>query len=150
MRIPRGLVPAIAVTALLALYIWAVAGRSVALIRTGELAGIGIGVAALVTPLLVIGLIYREWSLAVTVQRMADDLAAAGQLPVDELPRSAGGRIEREAADAAFTQARAGVEADPDSWRAWYHVAFAYDAARDRRRARASLRTAARLYRTAR
>jgi len=140
---------AVALTALLALYTWLVAVRALALVRTGEPVAVVMGVALLVLPLLVVWLIGREWMLAVEVQRMADELAAADELPVDDLPRSPGGRIDRAAAREAFESARARVDADPDDWRVWYHVAFAYDAAGDRSRARESLRRAARLHRSA-
>lgn len=139
---------AVALTALLALYVWLVAVRAVALVRTGEPVAVLMGVALLVLPLLVVGLIAREWMLALEVQRMADELAAADELPVDDLPRSPGGRIDKAAARAAFEDARERVDADPDDWRVWYHVAFAYDAAGDRSRARESLRRAARLHRS--
>ena len=139
---------AVALTALLALYLWLVAVRAVALVRTGEPVAVVMGVALLVLPLLVVGLIGREWMLALEVQRMADELAAADELPVDDLPRSPGGRIDKAAARAAFEDARERVDADPDDWRVWYHVAFAYDAAGDRSRARESLRRAARLHRS--
>jgi len=144
----RGIVGVVLVTALLALYVWAVAGRAVALVRTGEPAAVAIGAAVLVLPLLVVGLVGREIRLALTVQRMADELAGAGRLPVDDLPRSPGGRIDRAAARAAFEPARELAEAEPDDWRSWYHLAFAYDAAGDRRRARESLRKASRLHRS--
>lgn len=142
----RGLLPALAVTALLVIYVWAIAGRGVALVGTGEPVGIVLGAAVLAIPLLVIWLIWREWSLAAHVQRMADELAASDELPVDDLPRSPGGRIDRAAADEAFALARTKAEAAPDDWRAWYHLAFAYDAAGDRRRARATLRHTAKLH----
>lgn len=145
----KGIVGALLVTALLALYAWAVAGRAVALMGTGEPAAVGIGAGVLVVPLLVIWLVARELRLATTVQRMADELAASGRLPADDLPRSPGGRIDRAAADAAFGPYRDAVEAEPRSWEAWYHLAFAYDASRDRRRAREALRRAAALYRSA-
>ncbi|MFC8598863.1 MULTISPECIES: tetratricopeptide repeat protein [unclassified Isoptericola] len=145
-RLPRGLVGAVVVTALLALYIWAIAGRGVAMIRVGEPVLVAIGVAVLVIPLLVIVLIAREYRLATRVQQMADVLAAAGELPVDDLPRSPGGRIDRAAADAAFDVRRDAVEQDPESWKAWYQLAFAYDAAGDRRRAREALRRASSLF----
>ena len=138
---------ALAVTALLALYVWQIVGRGVAMIATGNAVLVAIGAAVLILPLLVILLIAREYLLAVRVQRMADALAAAGQLPVDDLPRSPGGRIDRAAADAAFGSRRAAVEQDPDDWKAWYNLAFAYDAAGDRRRAREALRHAAGLFR---
>ncbi|CAM3593032.1 hypothetical protein [Isoptericola cucumis] len=145
-RLPRGLAGALAVTALLALYVWQIAGRGWSMVATGEPVLIGIGVAVLVIPLLVIVLIAVEYRLATRVQRMADALAAAGELPVDDLPRSPGGRIDRGAADAAFEERRAAVERAPDDWKAWYHLAFAYDAARDRRRARGALRKASALF----
>ena len=138
---------AVALTGLLALYVWVVATRATALIRTGEPVGIGLGIAFWILPPLVIWLVAREWRLAVDVQRMADELAAADELPVDDLPRSPGGRIDRAAARAAFEPARELAEAEPDDWRSWYHLAFAYDAAGDRRRARESLRKASRLHR---
>ena len=138
---------AVALTGLLGLYLWLVATRATALIRTGEPVGIGLGIAFWVLPPLVIWLVAREWRLAIEVQRMADELADADELPVDDLPRSPGGRIDRAAAREAFEPARERAEAEPDDWRSWYHLAFAYDAAGDRRRARESLRTASRLHR---
>jgi Flp pilus assembly protein TadD len=42
---------------------------------------------------------------------------------------------------------RAAVEAAPDDWGSWFRLGFAYDAAGDRKRARESLRRAARLHR---
>ncbi|NUU17492.1 hypothetical protein HP550_09535 [Cellulomonas humilata] len=137
---------AVALTGLLALYVWLVATRATALVRTGEPVGVGLGIAFWILPPLVIWLVAREWRLAIDVQRMADELAAADELPVDDLPRSPGGRIDRAAAREAFEPARELAEAEPDDWRSWYHLAFAYDAAGDRRRARESLRTASRLH----
>ncbi|NMR19544.1 hypothetical protein [Cellulomonas fimi] len=141
------LLGAVALTALLAIYVVVVAVRGVALLGTGEPVGIVLGAAVLVLPFVVVWLIAREWRLAVEVQRMADELAVAGALPVDDLPRSPSGRIDRGAARAAFAGPRADAEANPDSWAAWYRLAFAYDAAGDRRRARAALRRAAALHR---
>ena len=75
-RVP--LIAAVVLTALLGLYLWVVAGRAVALIRTGEPVGIALGIAFGVLPLLVLALIAREWMLAIDVQRMADTLADRG------------------------------------------------------------------------
>lgn len=142
-----GLLAALALTALLALYVALVASRAVALMRTGEPVGVALGAAFAVLPLLAIWFVVREWRLAADVQRMADELAAAGALPADDLPRSAGGRIDRAAARSAFAGARTEAEANSGDWAAWYRLAFAYDAAGDRRRARESLRRASALHR---
>lgn len=148
MRSRVSLAAAVALTALLALYLWLVAGRAIDLIRTGEPVGVGLGIAFGVLPLLVLALVAREWLLAIDVQKMADTLAERDELPVDELPRSPGGRIDRAAALTAFESARAEAEqAGPEDWGAWYRLAFAYDAAGDRRRARATLRTASKIHR---
>lgn len=137
----------VGLTLLLALYAGVVVVRSVALIGTGKAIGIALGVAFLVLPLVILVLLAREWRLAVDTQAMADTLAAEDGLPVDDLPRSPGGRIDRAAAREAFDAVRTQTEAEPDDWRSWYRLAFAYDAAGDRSRARASLRTAARMRR---
>ncbi len=143
----RSLLGAAGVTALLAVYLTATVGRALALISSGEPVAIVLGVALCVLPVLVGWFIFREWRLAATVQRMADELHTRRDLPVDDLPRSPGGRIDQTAALAAFELARIAVEARPEAWDRWYHLAFAYDAARDRRRARECLRHAAALFR---
>jgi len=143
-----GLLGAIALTAVLGVYIALVASRAVALMQTGEPLGVGLGAGFALLPFLAVWFVVREWRLAAQVQRMADELAADGGLPVDDLPRSPGGRIDRAAARAAFASARAEAEADRDGWAAWFRLAFAYDAAGDRRRAREALRQAAALHRT--
>ncbi|WP_199423800.1 hypothetical protein [Actinotalea solisilvae] len=145
----RSLLGAVLMTALLGVFMVAVAWRGVALVRTGEPVAIALGAAVLVLPLLGAWLLVREWRLAAAVQRMADRLAAEGRLPVDDLPRTPGGRVVREAADAAFAGFRAETERDPDDWAAWFRLGFAYDAAGDRRRAREALRRAAALDRAA-
>lgn len=58
----------------------------------------------------------------------------------------ASGRVDRGAADDAFTERRVQVEQDPDSWRGWYLLALAYDDAGDRTRAREAVRRAITLY----
>jgi len=144
----RSLPAALALSALLLLYIGLAVRWGIALITTGEPIAVGLGAAVLVLPALGIWLVVREWALAVRVQQMADELAAAGRLPADDLPRTPGGRIDRAAADEAFVVAREAVERAPQDWAAWFRLGFAYDAAHDRRRARTALRTAARLRRT--
>ena len=90
--------------------------------------------------------LWREIRFGILSERMAAILAAEGSLPVDDLPRSPGGRIDRSAADAQFETYRIETEAAPQSWRAWYRLGLAYDASGDRRRARSAIFTAGRLF----
>lgn len=146
----KGMLFAVTISALTILYVVAIGGRAVGFIATGQTVGVVLGLAVLLVPLLGVALLAREWWMAVQVQRMADELAARGALAVDDLPRSPGGRIDRAAADAAFARAQQDVESDPEDWAAWFRLGFAYDAARDRTRARSALRTAVRLRRQVR
>ncbi|MFI7060840.1 hypothetical protein ACIBL3_07655 [Kribbella sp. NPDC050124] len=116
--------------------------RGVLLIGTGDRVAVGLGVAVLVIPVLGAFLVWRELQFGRRTEILARELEAAGGLPVDDLPRRPSGRVDRAAADVAFEKYRAEAEAAPDDWRVWFRLSTAYDAAGDRRRARASMRTA--------
>lgn len=116
--------------------------KGVALLRSGSVVGVLLGLAILAMPLLGVTLLGRELEFGRRCAALADTLAAEGGLPVDDLPRRPSGRVDRTAADEQFARMRAETEADPDSWRAWFRLALAYDAAGDRTRARAAARHA--------
>jgi len=116
--------------------------RGVLLIGTGEPVGVVLGLAVLVIPVIGAYLVWREFQFGRATERMANELAAVGGLPVDDLPRRPSGRIDRAAADAAFARYKEEAEAAPEDWRVWFRLAVAYDAAGDRKRARAAMRTA--------
>ncbi|GAB2657946.1 hypothetical protein [Kribbella swartbergensis] len=116
--------------------------RGVLLIGTGAPIAVGLGIAVLVIPVLGAYLVWRELQFGRRTEALARELEADGGLPVDDLPRRPSGRIDRAAADAAFEKYRAEAEAAPDDWRVWFRLSTAYDAAGDRRRARATMRTA--------
>ena len=116
--------------------------KGVDLMRGGSAAAILLGIALVVMAGLGAVLVLREIRFGSESQRLAEQLAEEGGLPVDDLPRRPSGRVDRAAADAHFERMRAEVEANPDDWRAWYRLALAYDAAGDRRRGRAAAREA--------
>ena len=130
------------IAVLLALYIVLVGQRAVAFIATGLPVGIGIGVALFVVAVIGALLLVLEFRFGVRVTRLASRLEREGGAPSDVVPIRPSGRPDRAAADELFPRYRAEVEAAPDDWRAWFRLGVVYDAAGDRKRARAAMRTA--------
>lgn len=122
--------------------------RAVDLLTTGTargaLLGLGVLLLVLVGGVLVVG----EVRLASASQRLGRRLFAEGFVEED-LPTTPSGRVERDAADALFARRKAGVEARPEDWRAWFLLASAYDMARDPQRGRRAMRRAVALEREA-
>jgi hypothetical protein len=131
---------------ILVFYAVLIGAKGVAFIASGDPVAVVLGVGVLVLPVLGLALVWREIVFGRRSAELAAALEAEGGLPVDDLPRRPSGRVERSAADEAFSSRQAEVEAQPDSWRAWYRLALAYDDAGDRSRARAAVRRAIELY----
>lgn len=126
----------------LAAYFVLIGYRGVYLLQQGAVGLKVLGVAVLVLPLIGIWVVVAELRFGAATARLGRQLDDEG-IPADEdLPRTAGGRIDREAADALFELRRLDVEDDPGNWRGWYLLAEAYDYAGDRKRAREAMRTA--------
>jgi len=135
---------------LLALYFVLLGQRAVVLLGSGVGVGIAMGVALLVFPVIGAWAITRELLFGLRTQKLVGILDAEGNLPVDDLPKLASGRPVRAAADEQFPRYRAEVDAQPESWRAWFRLGLAYDASGDRRRARKAIRQAITLERAER
>jgi len=135
-------------TAALIVYFWLLTDRAVALLTSGSVAGIALGIGVLLLPVLGVVVVVFELRFGWQTQTLGRRLAADGGLPDDsELPRRPSGRVDRDAADAHFNLIRAQVEAAPEDWRGWYRLAHAYDLAGDRKRAREAMRQAIELAR---
>ncbi|MFG1623265.1 hypothetical protein [Kribbella sp. NPDC049227] len=133
---------AIVLAAVFVAYAALLGWRGVLLIGTGDPIAVGLGIAVLVIPVLGAFLVWRELQFGRRTEVLARELESTGGLPVDDLPRRPSGRIDRVAADEAFEKYKAEAEAAPGDWRVWFRLSTAYDAAGDRRRARATMRTA--------
>ncbi|MEO8906740.1 MAG: tetratricopeptide repeat protein [Microbacteriaceae bacterium] len=140
-------IAAILMALLLLVYIALAGQQAVLMLFSGQAAGIVMGSALIVFPLIGVWAIARELAFGVRTEKLVRILDAEGGLPADDLPHRASGRPLRAAADAVFPAYRAEVEAQPQSWRAWFRLGLAYDASGDRKRARHALREAIRLYR---
>jgi hypothetical protein len=132
----------VALVAVLTGYLVLVGWRGVLLVRDGDPVAVALGVGLLLLPLIAAYLVWREVRFGITTQRLARELHAAGRWPTEELPPAPSGRPRREAADALFARRRVEVEQHPEDWGSWFRLALAYEDARDRRRARESMRRA--------
>lgn len=137
---------AIIVVVVLVFYLVVAGSQAISLIRTGQPVAAAMGIGLLVLPLVAIYLVWREFQFGFRVQEMARVLEAEQGLPVDDLPRTPGGAVDREAADAQFEIHKVETQEDPTDWRAWYRLAASYDASGDRKRARAAMRYAYEMY----
>lgn len=138
---------AIAMSAAVGLYFVLVAGRAIIFVRSDDATARALGIALLVLPVVGLWWLVNEWRLGTTVQRMADTLEEEGRLPIHDGETDARGRLTDDAQQAVFEVARRNVEERPEDWAAWFHVAYAYEASKDRAMARKSLRHAASLFR---
>lgn len=137
---------AVAAVFVLLFYFAAIGWRGFVLIRTGQVVGILFGLALLALPVVGMWAVIRELRFGVATEILAEELEARGGLPVDDLPRSPGGRVDRAAADAWFEGFKREVEAAPESWEAWFRLACGYDAAGDRSRGREAMRKSIELH----
>ena len=139
---------ALAMAAVLALYVVLAGSRAVQFISTGQPLAIAVGVALIVFFLIGAWALAREVVFGVQLDRAVRELAAAGGMP-KPLPGTPSGRADRAAAEGAFPVAKADVEAHPESWESWLRLSMAYDAARDRLPAPMAARPALSLRKTA-
>ncbi|MEZ2371877.1 hypothetical protein [Arthrobacter sp. RCC_34] len=135
-----------AITLLLVFYLVVTFNRAVLLLMDPQPVAKAMGLAYLVLPVVGAWALIRELMFGARTERMARILEEEGGLPPDNLPRTPAGRIVREAADAEFVKYQREAEAAPEDWRVWFRLSCAYDAAGDRRRARAAMRDAVGLF----
>ncbi|WP_293878420.1 tetratricopeptide repeat protein [uncultured Brevibacterium sp.] len=136
---------AIIMVVLLGAYLVVMVNRGWILLTDPEPIAKVMGVALFVLPVIAVWAIVRELFFGASMERLAKILEEEGGLPPDNLPRTPGGRIIREAADKEFEKYRSEAEADPDNWRSWFRLSCAYDASGDRKRARSTMRKAIKL-----
>lgn len=132
--------------AVLVVYFVLAGSRGVTLLRQGTALTVVFGAAVLVLPVIGVWFLWKNTRFVTRANQLAAKLDAEGGLPVDELVRTPGGRIDRDSADAVFDRRRAETEDSPDDWRCWFRLAVAYHDARDTPRARRAMQRAIALH----
>ncbi|MFJ8201569.1 hypothetical protein [Streptomyces sp. NPDC096152] len=132
--------------AVLVFYFVLVGSRGVMLIESGTPVTVTFGIAVLVLPVIGLWFLWKNTQFVRNANRLAAELDAEGGLPVDELRRTPGGRIDRDSADEVFARRKAETEASPDDWRSWFRLAVAYHDAQDTPRARKAMQRAIALH----
>lgn len=138
---------ALVMAAALALYVVFAGGLAVGFLLSGTPLGIAVGIALAVFTAVGAWALARELVFGIGLDRAVRALDAEGGMPAP-LPATPSGRAEHAAATDAFPVAKADAEAHPESWQSWLRLSMAYDAARDRKRARMAARTALGLRKT--
>ncbi|OAH14373.1 tetratricopeptide repeat protein [Streptomyces jeddahensis] len=142
----RAKITYVVTAAVLVVYFVLVGSRGVLLIQQGTALTVTFGVAVLILPVIGLWFLWKNTQFVQKANRLAAELDAEGGLPVDELARTPGGRIDRDSADAVFLKRKAETEDSPDDWRCWFRLAVAYHDARDTPRARKAMQRAIALH----
>lgn len=114
---------ALLLAAALVAYLVVVGHRGLLLIYDGRLPFVLLGVGVLLLPVIGAYALYREIRFGMATERL-------------------GRQLQPGDAPAGFDACRVAVEAHPENWRAWYHLAESYEAEGDRTRARSAMRRA--------
>lgn len=139
---------AIVTSALVVMYVALLSNTAINLIAADNALAKVMGGLLLVFPVLAIWAIVKEFIFGTRIESLAKRLEAEKAWPEFNFELRPSGRAVRASADAEFERFRAKVDADPADWRNWFALGLVYDAASDRRRARACMRKAVALSRT--
>jgi hypothetical protein len=129
-------------TALLVMYLAILGQRGLMLLQGEELVGKWMGGFILVLPLVAIWGIARELIFGLQIEKLAARIEAEGRWPMFDFETRPSGRPVRESADKVFDEYKEKAQAHPEDFHVWFDLGLAYDATGDRRRARAAMRKA--------
>lgn len=141
-RRARAITGVVIMSVLLVLYFSFAGIRAIALLQSGTVIAVSMGIALLVLPLIGVWALIREVMFGMRATALVDQLDAEDALPKDLGETGPTGKPDRALADAVFPKYKEAVEAHPEDWRSWARLGIVYDACGDRTRARAALRTA--------
>lgn len=131
------------------IYLFLMTNQAITLIQVDNLVAKIMGFALFGLPAVGVWSIIRELKFGVQVESLAKRVRDEGTWPEFDLELRPSGRPVRASAAKVFAQFAAVAEQNPDDWHNWFNLSLAYDASGDSRRARAAMRTALSLAKTA-
>lgn len=133
---------ALFMSALVVVYLFLVADRSLVLIGSGEPIGIAIGSLMILLPAVAFWGIFMELRFGLRIEKLGEELKRENAWPQFPFELRPSGRPTKDSAQEVFEEFRQKVESDENNWKAWFALGLAYDAAGDRARARKAMRQA--------
>lgn len=118
------------------------ATSAVRFLRVDDLVAQLLGAGTLLLVALGAWFLWHAISFGVRTERLGRILSDEDALPEDTVERSPAGRPNREQANEQFQRFKSQAQAAPEDWRSWYRLAYAYDVAGDRSRARSTMKKA--------
>lgn len=143
----RGKLSAVVMGVLTLIYVALLANTGFTLIAMDSGVAKAMGTLILVFPILAIWLTFMEFRFAVQLEKLTDKISADGNFPQLTFEYRPSGRATKASAAIVFEEYAKKVAADEGNYLNWFALGLAYDAAGDRRRARAAMRRALKLNR---
>ena len=130
--------------ALTLFYVFTLLGRGIILLQEPSLIAVAMGLAILVLPLVALWALFAELQFGLKAQRLSRRLIAL-DIPGLDLDLRASGRATKDSANKELERIQDAVNRDPKNWSLWFQLGEAYDAAGERKNARAAIRKAIQL-----
>lgn len=127
--------------ALALFYVLTLLGRGIILLQEPSLIAIAMGLAILVLPLVALWALFAELQFGLRAQRLARRLISL-DIPGLDLELRASGRATKESASRELERIQQEVASEGNNWTLWFQLGEAYDAAGERKNARAAIRQA--------
>lgn len=127
------------------IYVFLLANVGFTLLATESPIAIAMGLLILVFPVLAIWLTAMEFRFGIQLEKLSKTIETAGNWPLMNLELRPSGRPTKDSANLVFEEYAKKVAAEEDNYLNWFALGLAYDAAGDRRRARAAMRRALKL-----
>ena len=138
---------AIVMGALTLIYVFLLSNTGFTMLGYDSAIAKAMGALILVFPVLAIWLTIAEFRFGIQIERLSKQIEAAGSWPQLDFEFRPSGRPTKESAVKVFGEYAKKVEADEGNYLNWFALGLAYDAAGDRRRARAAMRRALKINR---